>query len=277
MSTHAEVAVREIPTIEKFRQSLDQLDDKSDLEHVLALTDAAMAYAKVTKSVELMNNAVELRLWTERRAGEIVAEEDPAEIATELHTRSPIVKRWVFFSSVSEKQFSDSLAAIRSDRDLSISGMFEHIVFWFGKEVATGVRKFPDGRYRISWRTLEGEKKTKTIDGPARFAKDLRASYVHDENMRKIVHASKTWKRLDVSYARVRRLLAELDAMTPSLNKHVRAEVDAAMSGLHTTEDALARAMKAEEVESLADQRAADEKTMIKEALDAAEKSGFGQ
>lgn len=250
-----EIEVRTVPPIEKFRERLLEVTVAEDLPSMLALTDAAIAYAKVTKSIELMNDAVELRLWTERRAGEILRGGDPPEQAAELKTTTPMIKRWIFFASITDEEFEQSVKAIRDTRDLSVSGMFEHIVFWYGKTVTRGVRKLPDGRYRISWKTIDGQMRSKTVDGPYGHAKGHHDWMVESEKEKRIIRESKTFKRLDVAYSRVRRLLNELDAMLPTTSKSAKDSVEFAIAHLHKVEDALSEAMKGEETDALFEYR----------------------
>lgn len=242
MSTDLAVRNSDIERISALRLSISKIDTLEDANEASDQARAIQTYAKAKKSAELVNAAVELRMWTERRAGQLVLDsrQDYKSLAREHRVRPHEVNRWVMWALASEADLNNYLREEReANRELSLGRMRADILASSEKRVAPSIYRRLDGSYEVRWK---------------KNGRPMRRSYpprTKLESMQRHLADAKTSRNvtdLDRAATQVRLLLGNLEAQRTTAKTSVRELIGQAMSGLYTAEDSLAKACKESEL-----------------------------
>lgn len=157
MSTSILPAIRRedrlVLEISDLRKELDRIVSIEELQEASSRLSAMDAYSKAKNASDMTDRAVEARVWVERRAGELAKQQGltGVDIVRQFGVHAGIATQWKLFAAVSKEQLEAAIETIRTQRELSISGIRSQLLRIEEETGHPGVVRLADGRFRISW------------------------------------------------------------------------------------------------------------------------------
>lgn len=238
------LAVRESNT------SLDQIEalkiavkSIGSIAHTIEAQDQAKAigaYAQAKKSRELLAEAMKLRMYAERRAGQLARQSGVSfkQIADEYDVNRVDARRWVTLAFFDDASIDEALTAA-SERG-SYYSIYNKLLCATAERVERDIYKLADDSYEIRWK-IHGRTYSRKISGKLKTA---RAALIRARNNSLPDPKARSRGDLSNAYGSLRRCLLEIDAALPDLNQASRKRSENAMAFLHRAEDELVRAIK---------------------------------
>lgn len=228
--------------IEEIRLAIARIDN---IAHAMEATDQAKAidvYARAKRSRELVIEAIKLRLFAERRAGELARESGKSfrDLTREFDISRVQSRRWLALAMTSEEEIEDGISSL-DEREPSYVSVYNEILYGTAKRVERDIYELRDGGFRIYWRAggRRYTRKAKSLQHARRLL-----LYVRGKKTADVAVARSEDLDLSRAYSSLRVALQHADAVIPSLTGEARRSASDAVSLMHKAEDELTRARK---------------------------------
>jgi hypothetical protein len=225
------------------------LADIETVEEAAEQTDRAKAietYAHAKKSREMVNQAVELRIWAERRAGEVAISEGLSfsQLRVQYGVGVHDASRWIHLAFVSSEFLENVIRDTReSGRDLTLNRVLAAVINASKSRIAPGIWALADGRYQFVWK--EGKTRRTKIHSAK---SDEHAIELLAKFSRTIAPPTPGAPDLATVYGQIRIALSRCDRAMSIVAPKARHHVTNAITSLHAAEDAIQLAKKENEV-----------------------------
>lgn len=229
-------AATDLDRVEEMRLAIRNIDN---IAHAMEAADQSKAidvYARAKKSRDLITQAIRLRLFAERRAGELARESGKSfrELMRDFSVTNPEVRRWVSLSMFDDDQIDKALAGIE-DKETSYHAVYQSLIVGSAKRVEPGIYEMSDGRFQFKWKR-GGRQYSRTVGS-------LKAARRGLLNVRGIKLDAKSPSVADLdlsrSYSSLRVALDNADSSIPHLTGTARDHVQRAITLMHKAEDEL--------------------------------------
>jgi hypothetical protein len=241
-----------VASVEEARVALGQMADLDAVVDVANRANAAAAYfARAKDAADLAVRATEIRIWAERRAGELLDPEiSPAESARQVGTNPVTIKRWQCFAAAASSHLEQAIAeTLVRTGDLTITGAQRRLIETRLTKVERGIYRNHVGSLIIRWRARGVSRQQNlgpmTVDRARRQLLTVTGKIKPDPE--KLPSPSERVEmHLATAYESVRWALTQMElAREVGLRPEaVRASADDAYSGLYKAEDALGHALR---------------------------------
>lgn len=246
----------ELGSIGSVRDAIDRIDDLAVARDYANRATAAASYFQMARETKhLADRATEVRIWAERRAGELLIEQgqDPdglTAISRELGTSTQTVRRWVRLAKAEERRVETTISEIRrTDGEITVTGVSRRLLTKQLKRVERGIYVNYLGNHVLRWRdrgvtrqiALEGQDLTQA----RRHLLVQRGQLPEKEKAtRGLGQQQSSYAVIADSYNEIRQVLQRLDGVRASLDPGVRRLVDKAHVSLYEAEDLLGKALR---------------------------------
>lgn len=236
-----------VVSVEAARMALQEiqiLEEAQDFSHKASAAAKYFHHAKETR--DLSRQMVEVQIWAERRAGELLdrerLENGRSEYIKELGSVGKTIRRWICFASVDEKALR---SVINQSEELTATGVERRLNIKSVKRVERGIYLSATGQFIIRWRQ-QGISRSRLagLDLASARRQLLVATGKVKPDPEPGPREYTAVEMLTDSYRSIRHALGLLDRLPTGLSADTKALVSAAFADLYRAEDSISAALR---------------------------------